>query len=653
MPTSRIVALLLALQLLACREPPRGPPAPARADSRAAVATRAPATRALASLPASRPAAGETRDLPNLRVHGAGGCTIRVQLDLDRLDPPAPLASDVTGVALILSSARPTEHEGTLVLRRCDEGQVVRELPRAVFDAVVRAHLDRELALELTLRPPLVTCGRSYALRSCARTRAGWLLPGKRGTEPEVHAQVAAPGVEDRLFTTLVSTPSGPIALDSLRKGDVVLGLEPQSGARVATTILRVLPEPRSSRARAVALELADGRRLVTAPTTPLYVPAQREFALHRGASAGGEQGELRRSHPGAAAGREDPQFKAARELAVGDELLREDGGRVKVRSSSETDEGVTVGGRLDVAHPDTYFAEGFLIGDARHAKRGATDSAKRGATDSAPVVAAPEPPEELPLRAAPQSYDCGLELSLEVRSWPASASSVAWVIAPAGGGLGARRRLACATGKVGLELPRPLYETARATLGKDERVVFRATIGSEESSSIVECSQRYDFLACPRKGPAWLQAEGLARSGEAGAVCFVVGTPVATPRGALAIEELGPGMLVLARDLARDRTVEARVRRVRVTRSSRLVRLALSDGSALEVTPEHPFYLPALHVFRTATSLRPGDRLLSRDGRHLEVRSRAERLADLPVYNLSVGAPHTYFAGGVLVHNY
>ncbi len=33
------------------------------------------------------------------------------------------------------------------------------------------------------------------------------------------------------------------------------------------------------------------------------------EFALHRGASDGGEQGKLRRSHPGAAGGREDPQF--------------------------------------------------------------------------------------------------------------------------------------------------------------------------------------------------------------------------------------------------------------------------------------------------------------------------------------------------------
>ncbi len=37
----------------------------------------------------------------------------------------------------------------------------------------------------------------------------------------------------------------------------------------------------------------------------------QGEFALHRGASAGGEQRELRRSHPGAARGREDPQLPA------------------------------------------------------------------------------------------------------------------------------------------------------------------------------------------------------------------------------------------------------------------------------------------------------------------------------------------------------
>ncbi len=38
-------------------------------------------------------------------------------------------------------------------------------------------------------------------------------------------------------------------------------------------------------------------------------------FAFHRGASAGGEQGELRRSHPGAAGGREDPQLPPGEEL--------------------------------------------------------------------------------------------------------------------------------------------------------------------------------------------------------------------------------------------------------------------------------------------------------------------------------------------------
>jgi len=52
------------------------------------------------------------------------------------------------------------------------------------------------------------------------------------------------------------------------------------------------------------ASELAERER-----ASELAELAAREFALHRGASAGGAPGELRRSDPAAAAGREDPQF--------------------------------------------------------------------------------------------------------------------------------------------------------------------------------------------------------------------------------------------------------------------------------------------------------------------------------------------------------
>ncbi|MCA9713615.1 MAG: hypothetical protein KC468_02860, partial [Myxococcales bacterium] len=83
------------------------------------------------------------------------------------------------------------------------------------------------------------------------------------------------------------------------------------------------------------------------------------------------------------------------------------------------------------------------------------------------------------------------------------------------------------------------------------------------------------------------------------------------------------------------------------------VLEIVLEDGDRFEVTGEHPLYRPALGGFRPAAELRPGAELQRATGQRVRVRAVAPADATARVYNLSVTGPRTYFAGGVLVHNY
>ncbi|MCA9657578.1 MAG: Hint domain-containing protein [Myxococcales bacterium] len=141
---------------------------------------------------------------------------------------------------------------------------------------------------------------------------------------------------------------------------------------------------------------------------------------------------------------------------------------------------------------------------------------------------------------------------------------------------------------------------------------------------------------------------------------CFVAGTPVATPDGPRAIEALRPGDAVIAWDLEAGEEVVAEVVGRRAKTSEALLHLTLDSGDVITTTPNHPFFAEDADAWLDAGALRPGDRLRTRmaDGgaATVAIRSIVEVVdADAPteVLSISVTPPHTYFAGGALVHNY
>ena len=133
---------------------------------------------------------------------------------------------------------------------------------------------------------------------------------------------------------------------------------------------------------------------------------------------------------------------------------------------------------------------------------------------------------------------------------------------------------------------------------------------------------------------------------------CFARGTSVRTPGGDRAVDELKVGDRVLAFDPDRGLVTE-RVVRTFHHRRRPLLQVTTELG-VTNTTLEHPYFTERLG-FVPAGALEAGSQLVGLNGdttrraRVLDVRP-IERLAD--VWNLEVSRAHTYFAGGVLVHN-
>ncbi len=138
---------------------------------------------------------------------------------------------------------------------------------------------------------------------------------------------------------------------------------------------------------------------------------------------------------------------------------------------------------------------------------------------------------------------------------------------------------------------------------------------------------------------------------------CFVAGTPVETPDGTRAIEELRVGDLVVSRD-EQTGTVSAKpiVRTyVRLAPSVVDVRIADADGTeeVIRSTPEHRFWSLG-RGWIEAGSLTEREPLLGVAGHELAVVSVTPFALEAVVYNFEVDVTHTYFVGSlpVLVHN-
>jgi predicted lipid-binding transport protein (Tim44 family) len=135
------------------------------------------------------------------------------------------------------------------------------------------------------------------------------------------------------------------------------------------------------------------------------------------------------------------------------------------------------------------------------------------------------------------------------------------------------------------------------------------------------------------------------------GGGCFPAGTPVLTPLGEVPIERIRKGDRVTAVD-GNGRPAEAQVQETHTRRSPLLVMQTTRGG--LRTTTEHPLAL-ASGGFRPAGDVLPGNAIMAwRDGAMIPAVVTGRRFAegDEAVYNLTVDAPHTYIAGGFVVHN-
>lgn len=124
--------------------------------------------------------------------------------------------------------------------------------------------------------------------------------------------------------------------------------------------------------------------------------------------------------------------------------------------------------------------------------------------------------------------------------------------------------------------------------------------------------------------------------------ICFAKGTPVLTPSGFVAIEDLLVGDQVLARhDDRRDGELESKTIERVFCNESEIFELRIGDRT-IRTTATHPFYVKG-KGWRDASELRPGDLLATNSSQWAEVEaSRATGKVE-PVYNLQVAEFHTY----------
>ena len=126
---------------------------------------------------------------------------------------------------------------------------------------------------------------------------------------------------------------------------------------------------------------------------------------------------------------------------------------------------------------------------------------------------------------------------------------------------------------------------------------------------------------------------------------CFAAGTPIQTPEGAVAIEQIKPGDLVLSRsEFDPSGPIEAKVVEEVFVRVSPVLDLRVR-GRTITTTGEHPFYAEG-RGWTEAKRLEPGERILAMSGEWLLVEGVDDSGLIATVYNFRVADHHTYFVG-------
>jgi hypothetical protein len=135
---------------------------------------------------------------------------------------------------------------------------------------------------------------------------------------------------------------------------------------------------------------------------------------------------------------------------------------------------------------------------------------------------------------------------------------------------------------------------------------------------------------------------------------CFVAGTAVLALGGAVAIENIRKGDMVLSRNDTLVITEYKPVTDIYVYHDiTKLTRVQYSDGDEIIATPKHPFYV-FNRGYVEAGNLRAGDILLLSNGKTVVVEKIQHEILERPttVYNIEVADNHNYYVASNLIIN-
>jgi type II secretory pathway pseudopilin PulG len=175
-------------------------------------------------------------------------------------------------------------------------------------------------------------------------------------------------------------------------------------------------------------------------------------------------------------------------------------------------------------------------------------------------------------------------------------------------------------------------------------------------SNVSLECPQVV-LNASPKPSPSYSYKGGGGGGGPGGGRgCFTAGTQVLTEHGNVPIEKISAGDAVYSYDTQSGQSVLSVVDEVFVHPDRLYGEVILDDGTRLEVTPVHRFFLPNAADWKPIGKLRVGDTLLEgldESAHAVKIKSMDfNHMKTATVYNFSVRGFHNYYVEGVLVHN-
>ncbi len=177
-------------------------------------------------------------------------------------------------------------------------------------------------------------------------------------------------------------------------------------------------------------------------------------------------------------------------------------------------------------------------------------------------------------------------------------------------------------------------------------------SLSEQRIASLERVRERVRVFNLQTDHPNTFFAGGLAVHNKGGGGgCFPAGTMIRTPSGTAPVERLSIQDRIRTVD-SEGRSIDSGVEKL-FTTLARVVRVK-TDRGELRATADHPVGLTD-GTFLEAGMLQPGDAVLIWSGnavRPAAVLETSTGAGKEPVYNISVGRPHTFLAADFLVHN-